>query len=68
MCSTSNRGSCERAGLLNADEADRDVLLDLGKGAYVVLGFIPEGTHITPHVSFDPNSKEQPNLDWMFED
>ena len=42
--------------------------LDLGKGAYVVLGFIPEGTHITPHVSFDPNSKEPPNLDWMFED
>jgi hypothetical protein len=42
--------------------------LDLGKGAYVVLGFIPEGTHITPHVSFDPNSKEPTNLDWMFED
>lgn len=42
--------------------------LDLGKGAYVVLGFIPETTHVTPHVSFDPNSKEPPNLDWMFED
>ncbi|HTF64876.1 MAG TPA: hypothetical protein VK638_19540, partial [Edaphobacter sp.] len=42
--------------------------LDLGKGAYVVIGFIPETTHVTPHVSFDPNSKEPPNLDWMFED
>ncbi|HMF54136.1 MAG TPA: hypothetical protein VK593_07290 [Edaphobacter sp.] len=42
--------------------------LDLGKGAYVVIGFIPESTHVTPHVSFDPNSKEPPNLDWMFED
>jgi hypothetical protein len=41
--------------------------LDLGKGAYVVLGFIPESTHVTPHVNFDPNSKEPPNLDWMFE-
>jgi hypothetical protein len=42
--------------------------LDLGKGAYVVLGFIPEGTHVTPHMSFDPKGKEPPNLDWMFED
>jgi hypothetical protein len=42
--------------------------LDLGKGAYVVLGFIPEETHVTPHVNFDPNSKQPPNLDWMFED
>jgi hypothetical protein len=42
--------------------------LDLGKGAYVVLGFIPEDTHVTPHVSFDPQSKQPPNLDWMFED
>lgn len=42
--------------------------LDLGRGAYVVLGFIPEDAHVTPHVTFDPNSKEPPNLDWMFED
>ncbi len=42
--------------------------LDLGKGSYVVLGFIPEDTHVTPHMTFDPGSKEPPNLDWMFED
>ncbi|GGH09106.1 hypothetical protein [Silvibacterium dinghuense] len=42
--------------------------LDLGKGAYVVLGFIPADTHVTPHVAFDPNSKQPPNLDWLFED
>lgn len=42
--------------------------LDLGKGAYVVLGFIPEDTHVTPHVSFDSESKQPPNLDWLFED
>ncbi len=42
--------------------------LDLGKGAYVVLGFIPEDTHVTPHESFDPESKQPPNLDWLFED
>jgi hypothetical protein len=41
--------------------------LDLGKGAYVVLGFIPEDTHITPRVSFNPDSRQPPNLDWMFE-
>ncbi|MFT4114419.1 hypothetical protein [Silvibacterium sp.] len=41
--------------------------LDLGKGAYVVLGFIPEETHVTPHIAFDPNSKQPPNLDWLFE-
>ena len=26
--------------------------LDLGKGAYVVVGFIPEDAHVTPHVNF----------------
>jgi hypothetical protein len=41
--------------------------LDLGKGAYVVLGFIPEDVHVTPHVSLDSGSKGPPNLDWMFE-
>ena len=42
--------------------------LDLGKGAYVVLGFIPENTHVAPHVNFNPESKQPPNLDWLFED
>ena len=42
--------------------------LDLGKGAYVVLGFIPEDTHVTPHVSFNPRREPTPNLDWLFED
>jgi hypothetical protein len=41
--------------------------LDLGKGAYVVLGFIPEDTHVTPHITIDPSSKQPPNLDWLFE-
>jgi hypothetical protein len=41
--------------------------LDLGKGAYVVLGFIPEDVHVTPHVNFDESSTQPPNLDWLFE-
>ena len=40
--------------------------LDLGKGAYVVLGFIPEDAHVTPHVNF-AGTGELPNLDWLFE-
>ena len=44
--------------------------LDLGKGAYVVVGFIPEDAHVTPHVNFSTTGKngEPPNLDWLFED
>jgi hypothetical protein len=44
--------------------------LDLGKGAYVVLGFISEDMHVTPHVSFATGDEDgqSPNLDWMFED
>ncbi len=44
--------------------------LDLGKGAYVVVGFIPEDEHVTPHVNFSTTSTngEPPNLDWLFED
>jgi hypothetical protein len=44
--------------------------LDLGVGAYVVLGFIPEETHVTPHVSFSMTGTgdQLPNLDWLFED
>jgi hypothetical protein len=43
--------------------------LDLGKGAYVVLGFIPEDTHVTPHINFSTASSDgqPPNLDWLFE-
>jgi hypothetical protein len=43
--------------------------LDLGKGAYVVVGFVPEDTHITPRMNFSAtNVNGQPNLDWLFED
>ncbi len=44
--------------------------LDLGKGAYVVLGFIPEDVHVTPHITFsaDGAGRQPPNLDWLFED
>lgn len=42
--------------------------LDLGKGAYVVLGFIPEDTHVTPHINFSAAANQPPNLDWLFED
>jgi hypothetical protein len=43
--------------------------LDLGKGAYVVLGFIPEDLHVTPHIDFSIQGKDgqPPNLDWLFE-
>lgn len=44
--------------------------LDLGEGAYIVLGFIPEDTHVTPHISFSTTGADgnPPNLDWLFED
>lgn len=44
--------------------------LDLGKGAYVVVGFIPEDTHVTPHIDFSTTGTNgaPPNLDWLFED
>jgi hypothetical protein len=43
--------------------------LDLGKGLYVVLGFIPADLHIAPHVNFaqQTGSGSPPNLDWLFE-
>jgi len=43
--------------------------LDLGKGTYIVLGFIPESTHITPHIDFTTTGTNgaPPNLDWLFE-
>jgi hypothetical protein len=44
--------------------------LDLGKGAYIVLGFLPLDTHVTPHISFSTtgDNNQPPNLDWLFED
>ena len=43
--------------------------LDLGKGLYVVLGFIPADLHVTPHVNFTQQVQGSgpPNLDWLFE-
>ena len=39
--------------------------LDLGKGTYVVLGFIPEDLKVSPHVNFAAG--QTVNLDWFFE-
>jgi hypothetical protein len=43
--------------------------LDLGKGAYVVVGFIPEDAHVSPHIDFSTTGAngQPPNLDWLFE-
>jgi hypothetical protein len=43
--------------------------LDLGKGSYVVLGFIPEDTRVTPHIDFGASSESLTgvNLDSLFE-
>ncbi len=41
--------------------------IDLGKGTYVVLGFIPVDFHITPYINFSANSTTPANLDWLFE-
>ncbi len=43
--------------------------IDLGKGEYVVLGFIPADLHVTPHVNFASAGAGggPPNLDWLFE-
>jgi hypothetical protein len=43
--------------------------LDLGKGPYVVLGFIPEDLHVAPHVNFAAAGSDggAANLDWLFE-
>jgi hypothetical protein len=43
--------------------------LDLGKGSYVVLGFIPEDLHVAAHVNFTQGKDEDGavNLDWFFE-
>jgi hypothetical protein len=44
--------------------------LDLGKGTYIIVGFVPESTHITPHIAFTTTTTDgqPPNLDWLFED
>ena len=39
--------------------------LDLGKGAYIVLGFVPEDAHIPFTAASTPG--QPPNLDWLFE-
>ncbi|HLI03464.1 MAG TPA: hypothetical protein VKU93_04250, partial [Terracidiphilus sp.] len=42
--------------------------LDLGKGRYVVLGFIPADYHVAARVNFAQNGGDgPPNLDWLFE-
>lgn len=41
--------------------------LDLGKGLYVILGFIPSTTQVHPHVNLGSSSSGAPNLDWLFE-
>ena len=41
--------------------------LDMGKGAYVVLGFVPEGVHLAPRVNEAQSSSGLKNLDWLFE-
>lgn len=42
--------------------------LDLGAGAYVVLGFLPEDAHVIPHMTRAlGGATQQPNLDWLFE-
>jgi len=43
--------------------------LDLGKGQYVILGFIPADLHVAPHVNFAQTGSGggPPNLDWLFE-
>ncbi len=41
--------------------------IDLGKGDYVVLGFIPADYHVTPHIDFSSSSNSAANLDWLFE-
>jgi hypothetical protein len=43
--------------------------LDLGKGPYVVLGFIPEDLHVAAHLNFSQAGDESgaANLDWFFE-
>jgi hypothetical protein len=43
--------------------------LDLGKGSYVVLGFIPQDLHVAAHVIFARPGDERgtANLDWLFE-
>jgi hypothetical protein len=43
--------------------------LDLGKGLYVIIGFIPADDHVAPHVSFAQTGSGGglANLDWLFE-
>ena len=44
--------------------------LELGRGTYVILGFVPQDTRIKARTNFSTASVNgaPPNLDWMFED
>jgi hypothetical protein len=44
--------------------------LELGRGTYVILGFVPQNTRIKARTNFSTASVNgaPPNLDWMFED
>lgn len=44
--------------------------LDLGKGDWVVVGFVPEDMVIVPQIPVNTNASggQPPNLDWLFED
>jgi hypothetical protein len=41
--------------------------LDLGKGQYVVLGFVHADLHLMAHVNFASTGAGEMNLDWLFE-
>jgi hypothetical protein len=42
--------------------------LDLGQGAYVVLGFVKTDARLEPRmVFFGPAAQSRPDLDWLFE-
>ncbi|MGH9598217.1 MAG: hypothetical protein ACRD27_00015, partial [Terracidiphilus sp.] len=41
--------------------------IDLGRGLYAVLGFIPADYRVAPRVNFADNGSGPANLDWLFE-
>ncbi len=43
--------------------------LDLGKGAYVILGFVPSNTQLATRIGLfaEPQNGHPPDLDWLFE-
>lgn len=44
--------------------------LDLGRGDWILAGFIPQNTVVVPQVRFNTQGTgaQPPNLDWLFED